>query len=114
MNQAELNEIAVHFIRTQSAEVASKIRDLFHEDAQERADQIAGLPLHYIHNMALFDCLVCLNSFFTIENTSKEAVKEYTRYAETLRPKFLDIMESLKDFEPTAGDSKDRDNESGK
>lgn len=107
MNQTELNEIATHFIRTQSSEVASKISDLLHEDSQERADQIAGLPLHYIHNMALFDCLAYLNSFFAMENNSKEAVREYSKYAETLRPKFLDIMESLKDFQPTAENSND-------
>lgn len=111
MNQVLLNKIAMNFLTSQSAEVGSKLRDLLHKDAQERADQIAGLPLHYIHNMALFDCLVCLNSFFTMENTSKEAVKEYVRHAETLRPKFLEIMESLKDFEPTAGNSEDNESD---
>ena len=37
----------------------------------------------------------------------KEAVREYSKYAEALKPKFLDIMESLKDFQPTVGNSKD-------
>jgi hypothetical protein len=69
------------FLMSQSAEVASKIRELLDKDAQQRTDKITGRPLHYIHNMALFECLVYLNSFFTIENNSIEAVKEYAKYA---------------------------------
>lgn len=111
MNQIELNKIAMSFLMSQSAEVASKIREFLHKDAQERADQMVGRPLHYIHNMALFECLVYLNSFFTIENNSREAVKEYAKYAETLRPRFLDIMESLRDFEPTVGNTKDNESD---
>lgn len=109
MNQIELNKIAMTFLRSQSAEVAYKIRELFHEDAQER--KLSGPPLHYIHNIALFDCLVFLNSFFAMENNSKEAVREYAEYAETLRPKFQDIMESLQDFEPTMGNSEDNESD---
>ena len=66
MNQVLLNKIATNFLTSQSVEVASKLRDVLHEDAQERTDQIAGLPLHYIHNMALFDCLAYLNSFISL------------------------------------------------
>ena len=105
MNQLELNTIAMNFIEHQSVEVAAKIKDVFHKDAQERADQIAGPALHYIHNVALFDCLVMLNTFFMIENKSPEALHKYLEYAETLRPKFLNIMESLKDFKPTTQNS---------
>jgi len=111
MNQLELNTIAMNFIEHQSAEVAAKIKDVFHKDAQERSEQIAGPTLHYIHNIALFDCLVMLNTFFMVENKSQESVNEYLKYAETLRPKFLDIMESLKDFEPTMPSSDSRRDE---
>ena len=109
MNQIELNRIAMSFVKSQSIEVAEKLRDVLHNDVEHRAKQIAGPPLHYIHNMALFDCLVMLNTFFISKDNSKEAASEYVKYAETLRPKFLDIMESLKDFEPTAENSKDND-----
>jgi hypothetical protein len=102
MNQLELNRIAMHFIRSQSIEVAVKLRELLYEDVEERSEQIAGPALHYIHNIALFDCLVGINTFFMNENNSHEAVKEYTDHAGTLRPKFLDIMEALRDFRPTA------------
>jgi len=105
MNQIELNTIAMNFIEHQSAEVAAKIKDVFHKDAQEKSEQVAGPTLHYIHNIALFDCLVMLNTFFMIEDNSREALQEYLRHAETLRPKFLDIMESLKDFKPTTMNS---------
>jgi len=100
MNQLEINSIAMHFIRSQSTEVAAKLREVLSKDAEERSSKIVGSPLHYIHNIALFDCLVGLNAFFMIENRSREALHEYIEYAETLKPKFLDIMESLKDFRP--------------
>ena len=77
MNQSQLNQIAMHVIENQSAEVAAKIKKVLHDDAQERADQIAGPALHYIHNVALFDCLVMLNTFFMIENKSPEALHKY-------------------------------------
>ena len=102
MNQIELNRIAVNFIERQSVEVATKLREVLYEDAEERSERIAGPALHYIHNIALFDCLVGINTLFMNENNSNEAIKEYADYAETLRPKFLDIMEALKDFRPTA------------
>ena len=105
MNQIELNRIAMHFVKSQSIEVAGKLRDVLHEDAKQRAKQIAGPPLHYIHNMALFDCLVSINAMFTIEDLSEEAVSQYAEYVETLRPKFLDIIEALKDFRPTVQDT---------
>ena len=111
MNQLELNTIAMNFIEHQSAEVAAKIKDVFHKDAQERSDRITGSALHYIHNIALFDCLVMLNTFFTSEDKSQEAVNEYLKYAETLKLKFFDIMEFLKDFEPTMPSSDSRRDE---
>jgi hypothetical protein len=101
MNQLQLNKIAMHFIENQSAEVAAKLRSVLHIDARKRSEQIAGPALHYVHNIALFDCLIMVNTFFMIENKSQEALHEYIEYAETLRPKFIDLMESLKDFRPT-------------
>jgi len=35
------------------------------------------------------------------QDDSEELLNEYTRFAETLKPKFLDIVEALKDFQPT-------------
>jgi len=101
MNQMEMNRIAMHFIEGQSAEVAAKLRDVLYDDVEERAKKIGGPALHYIHNIALFYCLVSLNNLFLIENESDEALKQYLKRAETLRPQFLDIVESLKDFRPT-------------
>ena len=112
MNQIELNRIAMSFIKSQSIEVAEKLRDVLHNDVEHRAKQIAGPPLHYIHNMALFDCLASINTFFITEDSSDEVVKQYADYAETLRPKFLDIMEALKDFRPTAQSESDNESSS--
>jgi hypothetical protein len=100
MNQLELNKIAMNFIRHQSIEVAAKLRDLLCADAEEKSEQMAGPALHYVHSMALFDCLTLICNFFVAENDSREAREEYFELTEALRPRFSDIMESLKDFRP--------------
>ena len=107
MNQMQLNAVAMNLIQNQSAEVAEKIGDLLHEDAKKRAKLISGPPLHYIHNAALFECLVILNSFCMVKNHTEQAAKEYTRFAETLKPKFLELVEALKDFQLTGKDAND-------
>ena len=101
MNQIQLNRIAMDFIQNQSLEVARKLKVVLADDLRERVKETGGPAVHYIHNIALFDCLASINTFFIHENDSEEAVRQYADYAETLRPKFLDIMEALKDFRPT-------------
>jgi hypothetical protein len=108
MNQLELNAIAKHFIQRQSFEVAKKLKGFLTEDLKERAEELPGPLVHYIHNMAVFDTLLGINCLFTQKNESETGLQEYLEHAETLRLKFLDIVDSLKDFEPTdSGNQKD-------
>lgn len=100
MNQLELNNMATRFIQMQSTEVAAKLNRVLGADAQERAKLVSGPPLHYIHNMAIFDCFAALNAMFLMEDPSPEAVHQYTAFAETLRPRFIDLMEEFQDFQP--------------
>jgi hypothetical protein len=100
MNQLELNTMAMRFIQMQSTEVAAKLNQVLGDDAQERAKLVSGPPLHYIHNMAIFDCFAALNPMFLVDDDSPEALRQYIMYAETLRPKFIELMEELKDFRP--------------
>lgn len=100
MNQIEMNRIAMSFIQNQSIEVAKKLDAVLAQDLEEKATKIGGPAVHYVHTMAMFDCLASINTFFANENRSDEAVNEYIKYAETLRPRFLDIVEALKDFRP--------------
>ena len=102
MNQMELNKIAINFIQKQSLEVAKKLKGVLADDLRERAKEIGGPAVHYVHNRALFDTLLVINCLFTSRKQSQEAVQEYQEYAETLRSNFLDIVESLQDFEPTS------------
>jgi len=101
MNQLELNTIAQHFIRSQSIEVMKKLKTILFDDLKERVKHMPGPTVHYIHNTALFDTLLVINSILANGNRSVQAVREYEEYAQTLRPKFLDIVDSLKDFRPT-------------
>ena len=100
MNQLELNNVAQRFIQIQSAEVTVKLNKALAEDAEERSKVLSGPPLHYVHNMAIFNCLASLNAMFFMDNDSAEAAHQYSEYAETLRPKFIGLMEELKDFRP--------------
>ena len=112
MNQTELNRIAMSFLEQQSMEVADKLKHVLTEDLNERAKEVPGMTVHYVHNVALFRALMFINCVFCAENKSKDALKEYCQYAETFKEKFLDIVEALKDFVPsgknpgeTAGDN---------
>jgi len=106
MNQMKMNQIAKNFLQGQSHEVASKIKELLAEDAEERILHMDGPVLHHIHNNALFEALLRINSLFTQEHLSRDAVREYLRHAEPLRSQFFDIVDTLKSFEPsvTLGD----------
>ena len=101
MNQLELNRIAGDFIRSQSVELARKLKDVLAADLAERVKGLAGPTVHHIHNVALFDTMLGINCLFQTRDHSKAAVREYIEHAETLRPDFIDIVDSLKDFEPT-------------
>jgi len=109
MNQIELNKIAMSFLKNKSDEVASKLREVLRKDVQKRVGQISGRALNHIHNMALFNSLICVNALFAEKNDSMDATIEYAKHVETLRPKFLDLVESLQDFEPTMGNSEDNE-----
>jgi hypothetical protein len=105
MNQAELNRIALNYVQLQSGEIASKITGLLSEDLHKRITEINGPTIHHIHNEALFHSLVILNSLSLTENRSKETVHEFCSLAELLKPKFMEIIEALKDFQPTGKES---------
>jgi len=109
MNQAQLNQVAMNSLINQSCEVAVKLRDILIDDIKERSRQIDGPSVHYIHNMALFNCLMMINGFCLEKNNSREMIKDYVDYAETLKSQFLDIVESLQDFEPEANNFQNRD-----
>jgi hypothetical protein len=101
MNQMEMNQLARYVVETQSVEVCNKLQDVLVEDLKQRGSQIGGPVTHYVHNTALFHTLLALNCLLREQNSSREALQEYLEYAQTLLPKFLDIVEALKDFEPT-------------
>jgi len=101
MNQMTMNQIAMSFLRGQSHEVASKIKEFLAEDAEERVQHMDGPVLHHIHNNALFEVLLQINSLFTQEHWSRDAVREYLRHAEPLKSQFFDIVDALKSFEPS-------------
>lgn len=104
MNQTELNRIANNYIQLQSGEIASKITSVLSEDLHKRSTELNGPTIHHIHNEALFHSLVILNSISLTENRSKETVHEFCSLAESLKPKFMEIIEALKDFQSTRKD----------
>ena len=101
MNQMTLNQIAMTFLKDQSLEVAGKLKEVILEDGQERIQHVDGPVLHHIHNEALFNVLLKINSLFTQQERSKAAVSEYLRHADPLRAQFFDIVDALKGFQPT-------------
>jgi len=101
MNQIEMNSIAINFLKHESYKVAKKLEKVLAEDLKEKCEELSGTTLHHIHNMALFDVLLMINCLFTSRNNpTKEAAEAYCRLGESLRPKFLEIVETLKDFVP--------------
>ncbi len=105
MNQAELNRIAIDLIKNHSFEVAQKLEKVLGEDIQERAKELPGMTIHHIHNMALYDLLLMVNSIFLEDRKTAETAREYCQLGESLRPKFLEIVEALKDFASTVDKS---------
>jgi len=107
MNQLEQNRIAEFVIHSQSLEVTNKLETVLTEDLKEMGKEIHGSVVHYIHNIALFYGLLRINCLFQANNNSEAASRQYLEHAKTLRLKFLDIVDSLKDFEPTDSSQKD-------
>lgn len=101
MNQLEQNRIAEFFIHNQSIDVTKKLESVLAEDLKKRGKEIPGSTVHYIHNIALFYALLRINCLFQVKNRSEAASREYIEHAETLKPQFFDIVDSLKDFRPT-------------
>lgn len=102
LDQKTLNELAQAFFRSQTLEVAKMLRTTLTDDVEERSKDVSGPTLHHIHNMGLFECLVWLNATALRKNdASDETFDGYLRLADTLAPKFMDIVEALKDFQPT-------------
>jgi hypothetical protein len=108
MNQIELNRIAMNYIEMQSIGVASKIDFILTYDLDKKTKEHNGPTIHHIHNLAIYNSLVKLNSLFLINNYSEDAVSEYCELAESLKPKFMEIIEALKDFQPM---NKEQNNE---
>ena len=93
----------MNFIHDQSIEVAVKLQETLEHDAKERLEQLtSGQALYYIHNIALFECLVWLNAMCSLSNASKETFDEYLCFADTFRDKFMNIAEGLKGFQLAA------------
>ncbi|MFC1765000.1 hypothetical protein ACFL6U_23385 [Planctomycetota bacterium] len=98
MNQLELNHIAHAAILQQSLDVAKSLRSILIEDLDQRAQDMPGRAVHLIHNMALFHALTGIN-FPCHSDADKGVLNEYIEHTKILLPQFLDIVESLKDFE---------------
>ena len=109
MNQLELNNMAKLFVHRESLEVANKLDRILIEDVKERVKQIPGPTVHHIHNMALFYALLRINSMYQANVGSTEDTRQYIEHAETFKPQFFDIVDSLKDFRPTS-EKKEYDN----
>ncbi|MFA6186353.1 MAG: hypothetical protein WC770_03955 [Phycisphaerae bacterium] len=108
MDQKLLNTIALDAIERHRTEVFRELRDLLEEDCKKRQGHIPGEAIHHVHNVVLFDCLVLLNPFFSRENDSENAWREYLRFADTLEPKFREIVNNLKDFRPASNPQEDK------
>ena len=102
MNQMTLNQIAMHFLKDQSLEVAGKLKEVILEDGRERIQHVDGPVLHHIHNEAVFNVLLNINSLFMQQERSEAAIGEYLAHAEPLRAQFFDIVDALKGFQPTS------------
>ncbi|MHB9068799.1 MAG: hypothetical protein ACYC54_00355 [Sedimentisphaerales bacterium] len=98
MDQKLLNTLAMEVIDRHRTEAFRELRELLERDCEKRQEQIPGMAVHHVHNVALFDCLVWLNPLFSRENHSEEAWQEYLIFASTLEPKFREIVNNLKDF----------------
>ena len=104
MNQIAMNRIAANFIDMQSIELASKLKKILLADIQKKTEYIDGPTAHHIHNRALFNVLLAINCIFVKDFQSRSARQQYLEHAKELESRFFDIVDALKDFEPTGED----------
>lgn len=110
MNQIELNRIANHYINKESFELSKKLEKILYEDLAAKKEDISGPVLHHIHNTSLFFLLLNINCFYVKQSGSQAATRQYLELAESLKPKFMEIIEALKDFRPVGLESDDNHN----
>lgn len=110
MNQIELNRMANHYINKQSYELSEKLENVLFEDIAAKKEEMSGPMLHHVHNTSLFFALLNINCFYLRQSNSEAATEQYLKLAETLRPKFLEIVEALKDFQPEGLEFNDSQN----
>lgn len=101
MNQIAMNRIAANFIDMQSIELASELKKLLLANIQKKSEYIDGPTLHHIHNRTLFNVLLAINCIFMKDFQSRTARRQYIEHAKELESRFFDIVDALKDFEPT-------------
>lgn len=105
MNQQELNRIAWEEIRRQSVELFAYLHlQLGTKSREKRMKMISKEMIRCVQNVALFDCIRAINSPPKISDSITYTPKqylEYNRFAETLWPEYFEIIETLKDFQPT-------------
>jgi len=96
MNENLLNAMAWDEMGRQSSEVFVDLNVCLYDDHQKRQELISKETVRCVHNDALFKCLRTINSTVPIKK-----YMEYLRFADTLKPKFFEIAEALKGFQPT-------------
>lgn len=100
MNQKELNNIAKNFIYNESMKVAKKLQATLTRDLNERKEPISGEALRIIHTLSLFEVLALITvSSPPGTEITKQKAQEYAQLAETLKPKYMEIVEQLRDFD---------------
>ncbi len=111
MNQIEMNRIATNYIENQSWGLAKKLENVLMEDLKKETGQISGMALHHIHHEAIFSLITLLNSIFIAKDKEKydEYAKEYLKLAQSLKPQFFDIINTLKDFQLPENPSQDQE-----
>ena len=99
MDQKDLNQIAAAFIKSESMKVATKLVEKLQDDITERKERISEEALRHIHTLSLFELLAIISlSRSPDKEISKEAARAYSKLVESLKPKYLQIAEELKDF----------------
>jgi hypothetical protein len=96
MDQKQRHEMALKALDDQCTEAFVVLSICLERDRSKRQEYLPQDVVRYIHNDALFECLRVVNSAVSIKT-----VMEYRRFADTLRPKFFEIVEALRNFQPT-------------
>ncbi|MHB9068800.1 MAG: hypothetical protein ACYC54_00360 [Sedimentisphaerales bacterium] len=96
MDQKQRHELALKALDNQCTEAFVMLSLCLDRDRFQRQRCIPQDVMRYIHNEALFGCLRTVNS-----TASLKSIKEYLRFADTLKPKFFEIVEAIRNFQPT-------------